>query len=72
MDWSILSKQLFGLDFLYLLIRRYVGGMASTVDLLEFFPDAPAVDPEIRTALRNQAEVLVGKLAPGYIFQQQF
>jgi hypothetical protein len=56
--------------FLYLLIRRYVGGMVSTVDLLEFFQDAPAVDPEIRTALRNQTEVLVGKLAPGYIFRK--
>lgn len=44
--------------------------MVSTVDLLEYFPDAPAVDPSIRTALRNQAEVLVGKLAPGYIFQR--
>lgn len=45
-------------------IIRYVGGLVSVVDLLEFLTDAPQYNT---SGLISQAEVLVNKLAPGYL-----
>ena len=44
----------------------YVGSIVSTIDLLEFFPNAPKVEPDLIQKLRRQAEVLVHKLSPGF------
>jgi hypothetical protein len=46
-------------------MRRYIGGLVSTVDLLEYSSDVSSIDPGYLTALRNQAELLVQKLSPG-------
>ena len=48
------------------LTRRYVGGLVSTVDLLEYFLDKVDVEQNLVDGLRRQAEVLVRKLAPGF------
>jgi len=50
---------------------RYLGGLVSAIDLLEygFGPGGrgKGFDPKGLEAVRKQAEILVHKLAPGYI-----
>ena len=46
---------------------RYVGAMVSTIDLLEYYPNAPKVDPAQIEKLKAQALTLVHKLSPGYL-----
>ena len=45
---------------------RYVGGLVSTVDLLEYGIAGPSFDSRGIAAIRRQAEILTQKLAPGY------
>lgn len=47
-------------------MHRYVGGLVSTVDLLEYGLAGPNFDSRGLAAIRKQAEILVQKLAPGY------
>ena len=47
---------------------RYLGGLVSTVDLLEYGFAGPSFDSRGITAIRRQAEILTHKLAPGYPF----
>jgi hypothetical protein len=43
-----------------------MGGLVSTIDLLEYGFGGPSFDPRGLTAIRHQAELLAHKLAPGY------
>jgi hypothetical protein len=45
---------------------RYVGGLVSIVDLLEYGLAGPSFDSRGIAAIRRQAEILTHKLAPGY------
>jgi hypothetical protein len=47
---------------------RYVGGLVSTIDLLEYGFSGPSFDSNGLAAIRKQAEILVHKLAPGFVF----
>ena len=61
-----LLKRLFGLQFYVRSNSRYVGGLVSTVDLLEYGFAGPSFDSRGIAAIRRQAEILTQKLAPGY------
>jgi hypothetical protein len=52
--------------FSTVVIRRYVGGLLSTIDLLEYWSGAPSIGSEHIVAILGQAELLVHKLSPGY------
>jgi hypothetical protein len=47
-------------------LTRYLGGMLSTIDLLEYGIAGPGVDKDGLLAIQKQAEILARKLGPGY------
>ena len=49
-----------------LTMTRYLGGLVSVVDLLEYGFLGSPFDPRGLAAIRKQAEILAHKLAPGY------
>lgn len=59
-------KLLFGVRFYVRSNGSYVGGLVSTVDLLENGFAGPSFDSRGIAAIRRQAETLTQKLAPGY------
>jgi hypothetical protein len=65
MVWLTLLKQLFGITIVVCTNVRYVGGLVSTVDLLEYGIAGPSFDQRGLNAIRKQAELLVQKLSPG-------
>lgn len=50
-------------------MSRYVGGMVSAIDLLEYGYSGTPFDPRGLEAIRRQAEILVQKLSPGYVIR---
>lgn len=49
------------------IMSRYVGGLVSICDLLEYSSDESPFQAERIDSIRHQAQVLASKLSPGYV-----